>query len=235
MSAFSHALSWWVLYHLQEHVSTVLWLHDFVFCLSFSFLLSLAPGSGSEVGRQTERGGHGPETAREPQPLFEWGFSLGTVLSLSLVLQAKERDVEMHSCLISSPSFFLVLLPPWPNSLWVNTSVTCSLKSPPGISHFWFCFHLAFLVVFAIKFPLNRFCCTQNFFYCQRPRVHMSALLSQHTMSKSPSIVSDWNNKNHSNSITLDQKRKVIMTEWVVYGNCSEQSVCMAIFYKCLS
>lgn len=117
-----------------SNASIISWLHDFFPCLPFlSCCLSLLAagqkwaGSQWERERERGRGGHGPETALKPQPLFEWGFLLGTALSLSLVLQAKERDVEMHSCFISNPPFsFFCVCRHHGLTLRVNTSVTCS-------------------------------------------------------------------------------------------------------------
>lgn len=110
----------------------------------------------------------------------------GTLLSLSLVLQTKERDVEMHSCLISNPPFFS---PPWPNSLRVNTSLTCTKNSPPGISHFWFCFCLGLYIPLCTKVALYCFFLS---FTVTFHTVHVSALLAPNTMPKPPPFLFDW-------------------------------------------
>lgn len=73
-----------------------LWLHDFFSCLSFSSLF-LPLGSRAKVGR--ERGGHGPETALKPQPLFKWGCSLVHYSAFPLSCRRKRG---MWKCILVS-------------------------------------------------------------------------------------------------------------------------------------
>lgn len=115
--------------------SIILWLRDFFSCLPFS-LLSLPLGSRVKMGR--ERGGHGPETALKPQPLFEWGCLL---VHYSAFPSTCGQKRGMWKCiLVSFLTFLFVSPPPCPKSLRVNTSLTCAKKwSPTGISDFWFC------------------------------------------------------------------------------------------------
>lgn len=75
-----------------------------------------------------ERGGHGPENCSQAPAPVRVGWLAGTPLSLSLVLQAKERDVEMHSCLLSNPPFFSSTAT-IAYSLRVNTSLSCTKKT----------------------------------------------------------------------------------------------------------
>lgn len=129
----------------------------FLFCLPFS-LLSFPLGSAAKVGRE-ERRAWPRNCSQAPAPV-RVGLLAGTLLSLSLVLQAKERDVEMHSCLFSNPPFFLSP-PPWPNSLRVNSSLTCTKKL--NSRYFRFLILLLFGPWYSslyLSLPLLIFCCT---------------------------------------------------------------------------
>lgn len=92
--------------------------------------LSLLAAGPKWAGRKRR---HGPEPPLKPQPLVQEGLLVGTPLSRSL---AGERE----GCGNALLSHFLT--PPRPNSLPMNTRLTCTKKknpSSPGISRFWFC------------------------------------------------------------------------------------------------
>lgn len=95
--------------------------------------LSLLAAGWKWAGREE---GMAQKLLPKPQPLFEWGCVLVHYSAFSPVFQAKKRDVEMHSCLLSYPPFFFSS-PLWPCCLRVNTSLILTKTS--GISHFWFC------------------------------------------------------------------------------------------------
>lgn len=131
------------------------------------FLLTVSPSWQQGKSGQGERRAWPRNCSQAPAPV-QVGLLAGTLLSLSLVLQAKERDVEMHSCLISNPLFFFLLrrhhgliLCGWTLAWPVQKN------SPPGISDFWFClcFGLDIPLCAEVSFLLHFL----HFFFCHLP------------------------------------------------------------------
>lgn len=151
-----------------------------------SFPASLSPrrlsplGSRAKVGR--ERGGHGPETALKPQPLFKWGCSL---VHYSAFPSSYRLKRGMWKCILVSflTRLFFFSPPPWPNSLRVNTRLTCTKKTP-GISHFWLCFGLD--IPLCTQVSLYSFLFTLSHFLLLSPSTLYTCLLllAPNTMPK---------------------------------------------------
>lgn len=157
------------------------------FLLLPPFLLAVSPSWQREkVGR--ERGGHGPEIALKPQPLFKWGCLL---VHYSAFPSSCRRKRGMWKCiLVCFLTHFFPPPPPWPNSLRENISLACTKNLTSRY------FSYLILLLFGPRYfslylshPLSVTIALLHFFYCH---LHVSALLAPNTISTSPLFLFDW-------------------------------------------
>ncbi len=125
------------------------------------FLLAVSPSWQQGKSGQGERRAWPRNCSQAPAPV-QVGLLAGTLLSLSLVLQAKERDVEMHSCLLSNPPFFFfflnrhhgLILYGW-TLAWPVQKTHLQVFLIFDSASVW-----ALIFLFVLKSPFIRFCCT---------------------------------------------------------------------------
>lgn len=157
-----------------------LWLHDF--CLPFFLLSLLSLPLGSRVKMGRGRGGHGPETALKPQPLFEWGCLL--VHYWAFPSSCRQKRGMWKCILVSFLTFLFVPPPPWPKSLRVNTRPTCAKTVTYKV-------YLQVFLIFdsAVAWPLMFLFVVMSPFMCvcrtTVHSVHVLAFLALNTVPKS--------------------------------------------------
>lgn len=155
-----------------------------------SFRLVVSPSWQWGKSGQGERRAWPRNCSQAPAPA-QVGLLPGTLLSLSLVLQEKERDVEMHSCLLSNPPFFFRRHHGLIFCVW-TLAWPVQKNSPQGISHFWFCFCFGLDIPLCPEVSLYLFLLHfYTTFIVTFHTVHVSALLAPNTMTKSPAFLFD--------------------------------------------